>query len=169
MWRIPPIVVVHLVVAEHIVCAVSLGIASRQQAASRRRAGGPGYIEVCQPNPVRRQLVQIGRLDLLAAVAAKIVVTLIVGDNQDNVWGTLAGDSFANACTSRHGQRRKSETRHFEVFTSIHVGISPVTGICDFQIMVRLPDAEFKAFLQGDGAARHRPCSSHIRLTREGQ
>ncbi len=71
-------------------------VATGQQRGSRRRAYGRRHHEVGETFPLGGKAVEVGGLDFLRAVAGKVVVAHVVGENQDHV-RLLGGDG----CRSR--------------------------------------------------------------------
>ena len=74
LGRRVPLAVVGGLVANHVVHAVTLRVAARQQAASTGRAGGPRDVEIRQACAFRRQAVQVRRDRLVAAEAAVVLL-----------------------------------------------------------------------------------------------
>jgi hypothetical protein len=59
-------------------------VTSREQRRARGRASGT-HIEVCESNALTVELIQVWRPEHRIPVAAQVAVTLIVGDDEDDI------------------------------------------------------------------------------------
>ena len=57
-----------------------------QERGPRGRANRSVRIELCQPDAVAREPIEIRRPDVWRAVAAEVAISKIVGDDDDDVW-----------------------------------------------------------------------------------
>ena len=71
-------------VSNQFIHPVALWVATGQQRCARGGAGGPGHIKIRQPCAFACQTIQVWGNDPVAQ-KAQVVVTLVIGDNQQNV------------------------------------------------------------------------------------
>ncbi len=63
----------------------ALRVAPGEQSSTGRRADGAGHHEAGEPATFLRQAVEVGRLDRFRSEATKVVVSLIIGEDDDEI------------------------------------------------------------------------------------
>jgi len=102
------------VVAHHVVETVALRVATRQQAAARGRAGGPGDVKMRRPHAGGGEPVEVRRFNRFQAQAAEVGPALVVADEQHHVGRRgrqCTGGEQADQEAQQHDRRKRPARR----------------------------------------------------------
>src|SRR5262245_13144920 len=93
--------------------AESLLISARHQTGTRRTAVRTGHVGIGKSHARSRDLIDVGRWDVPAAVGANVGVAEIVGDNQQDIWTCLALRFTGQAkCDEERDERQNRSRNH---------------------------------------------------------
>ena len=103
---------------EHALQADALRVAPRHQRRARRRADGGRGVEVGELHPLRRELVDVRRLDLGRAVAREIVIADVVTDDVNDVDRLIRRENAGGQQAARQSNHCEDEGPNHGPFIS---------------------------------------------------
>src|SRR5207245_1894544 len=83
--------------------ADAIGVAPSQQRGARRRANGLPDVKIGETHSLARHAIEVGCFDIRRTKTADVLITLVVGENDDEVWPLRQGGGEPDRAGKRQG------------------------------------------------------------------